>query len=72
MNETLNANDIDWSSQDVTVPYNTLTTGTTYSITISDSSNWNIYNWDRILKQCPYENLKKEFRKRNLKKLLEE
>jgi len=30
-----------------------------------------VENWETILEKCPYEDLKKEFRKRNLAKLLE-
>lgn len=31
-----------------------------------------VYSWDSILKHCPYEELQKEYRKRNLKALLDE
>jgi len=50
----------------------TITTGISYPINFSANNSLSFYNWDKILEQCPYENLKKEFRKRNLKKLLEE
>ena len=65
--ETININPF---SEITTLPY-TITTGAIYPVTFSANSQ-NFYNWEKILKECPYEDLKKEFRKRNLKKLLEE
>lgn len=66
--------EIDWSTNG-TVTINpgviTLNTGITFTGGWS-SGGWNTddYDWERILEECPYEYLKKEFRKRNLKKLL--